>query len=190
MGKASASKKVARAARTGGGRTSRGQRPWGWYLAITAVVVLGTVTIAFSRDQYQDELAAGSSLEPPYHQGSDLKPDGDHWQSAYGVYLCDAFAPPVTDRRDPKGIHTHGDGVIHVHPFVPSAAGANATLGVFADAVDMTLTDSKIGAPGGDTYDEGSTKCDGKLGRVQVRVEEGGQSRVVVVGLRDVKLND
>src|SRR5437764_1360996 len=49
MGKASSSKKVARAASTGGGRTARGRTPWGWYSSIFLVVVVGTLLIVVSR---------------------------------------------------------------------------------------------------------------------------------------------
>ena len=54
MGKASSNKKVLRAASTGGGRTSRGSTPWGWYSVVAVAVVLGTVGIVFSRQQTQD----------------------------------------------------------------------------------------------------------------------------------------
>src|SRR5438874_1552697 len=41
MGKASSTKKVTRAASTGGGRTNRGRTPWLWYLSIGLGVALG-----------------------------------------------------------------------------------------------------------------------------------------------------
>lgn len=180
MGRASSSKKVARAASTGGGRTARGSRPLGWYAAIALVVVLGVAGIVFSRAERRSELAAGSNLTPP-------AVGRDHWHAAYGVYLCDEFAPPITDERDPKGIHTHGDGVIHIHPTVRSAAGANSTLGLYADAVRMTLTDEEIRLPGGKSFKEGKTKCGGKPGVVQVKVDG---ERVVTENVRDIKYTD
>jgi hypothetical protein len=96
----------------------------------------------------------------------------DHWHAAYGVYLCDEFAPAITDERDPKGIHTHGDGIIHIHPFVRSAAGNNATLGVFTNTVRIELSDDKIQLPGGKAYKSGDTKCGDKSGIVQVKVND------------------
>ena len=180
MGRASSSKKVSRAASTGGGRTARGAKPWLWYTAMGLVVLLGVAGILTSRAERRDELASGADPTPPVV-------DRDHWHSAYGVYLCDEFAPPISDERDPKGIHTHADGVIHVHPFVRSAAGDNATLGLFADAVRMTLTDDEIRLPGGKSHKEGSTNCDGKPGIVQVQVDG---EKVVTKDVRDIKFTD
>ncbi len=179
MGRASSSKKVARAASTGGGRTTRGARPLGWYAAIILVVVLGVSGIVFSRAERREELAAGADLTAP-------AVGRDHWHAAYGIYLCDEFSPPLTDERDPKGIHTHGDGIIHIHPNVRSAAGEKSTLALYADAVRMTLTDSEIKLPGGKSFKEGDTKCGGKDGIVQVKVDD----KVVTENIRDIKYTD
>jgi hypothetical protein len=163
MGKASSSKKkVARAASIGGGKVAPASRPWIWWAALGAVVVLGIGAVALSRSDYRE--GATPTDVPPVASR-------DHWHSAYGVYLCDGFAPPIQVQEDPKGIHTHADGIIHVHPFVRSAAGANAVLGEFAAAVDMTLTDDQLRLPGGKLYEEGETECDGEPGLVQVLVD-------------------
>jgi hypothetical protein len=181
MGRASSSKKVARAASTGGGRTARGARPLGWYAAIAAVTILGIAGIAFSRAEYRQELAAGAD-------GSAPVANQDHWHAAYGIYACDEFLPALTDERDPKGIHSHADGIIHIHPFVRSAAGRNATLSVFADAAGLELSDTRIQIPGGGkTYKAGDTKCDGKDAIVQVKVNE---KKVVTEEVGNIKLND
>ncbi|HVF32916.1 MAG TPA: hypothetical protein VM933_07765 [Acidimicrobiales bacterium] len=179
MGRASSSKKVARAASTGGGRTARGARPLGWYAAIALVVTLGISGIVFSREERRDELAAGAD-------GSAPVANVDHWHAAYGIYLCDGFAPAITNERDPKGIHTHADGIIHIHPFVRSAAGRNATLEVFADAVDMTLGDDELEVPGGESYESGETKCGDDEGIVQVKVND----EVITEEVANIKLND
>lgn len=179
MGRASSSKKVARAASTGGGRTARGARPLGWYAAIALVVLLGVAGIVSSRAEYRSELAAGAD-------GSGPVANVDHWHAAYGIYLCDSFAPKITNERDPKGIHTHADGIIHIHPFVRSAAGNNATLEVFADAVDMTLTDDELEVPGGKSYKSGETECGDETGIVQVKVND----KVLTENVAKFKLND
>lgn len=179
MGRASSSKKVARAASTGGGRTARGVRPMGWYAAIALVVILGVAGIVFSRAEYRTELAAGDD-------GSAPVANVDHWHAAYGIYLCDSFAPKITNERDPKGIHTHADGIIHIHPFVRSAAGNNATLEVFVDAVDMTLTDDELEVPGGKKYESGETKCGDETGIVQVKVND----EVLTENVAKFKMND
>ena len=179
MGRASSSKKVARAASTGGGRTARGARPVVWYAVIAVVVLLGVSGIVFSRAEYQEELAAGSD-------GSAPVANVDHWHAAYGIYLCDSFAPTITNERDPKGIHTHADGIIHIHPFVRSAAGKNATLEVFMDAVDMTLNDDELEIPGGKSYKTGETKCGDETGIVQVKVND----EVITENVSSIRLND
>ena len=179
MGRASSSKKVARAASTGGGRTAGKARPMGWYAAIALVVVLGVAGIVVSRAEYREEVALAAD-------GSAPVANQDHWHAAYGIYACDEFLPPLTDERDPKGIHSHGDGIIHIHPFVRSAAGKNATLEVFADATGLELSDDRIEVPGGKTYKAGDTKCGGKDAIVQVKVNE----KVITSAVNKFKLND
>lgn len=180
MGKAS-SKKVARAASTGGGRTAAraGTKPWLWYAVMGVVVLLGLGGIYVSREQRRDELASGAALTPPVA-------NRDHWHAAYAVVLCGQIASPISDERDPKGIHSHGDGLIHIHPFFRSASGDNATLGVFADAVRMTLNDEEVKLPGGKSHREGRTKCGDKPGIVQVKVGD----KVVTENVRDIKMSD
>ena len=163
MGKAS-SKKVARAATTGGGRTSRGERPWGWYTVMIFVAVLGVALVVLSRNQrLQADNPATAQKPRPAGKGF----QGDHWHAAYGVYLCDKFAPDIQSERDPSGIHTHNDGVIHIHPFTSAASGSKATLGVFTRTVGMTLTSDSVKLPGGKEYSDGD-KCGGKPGRLRV----------------------
>jgi len=65
----------------------------------------------------------------------------DHWHAAYGVYVCDSFQAPILDQTDPEGIHTHADGVIHIHPFRSTAAGTNATVDAFFRATGGEVTD-------------------------------------------------
>lgn len=162
MGKASSGKKVARAASTGGGRTARGKTPWGWYSAISLVVIAGLALVVMSKDQ-MDERIGASSQERPTTQ--------DHWHAAYGFYFCDQFSPPLADNgRDPLGIHTHGDGIIHVHPFTRAAAGTNATMAVFERTMGITLDDDKIEV-GDQEFTEGKDKCGDKDAEVRVLVD-------------------
>lgn len=177
MGKASSSKKVSRAASIGGGKVSAASKPWIWWAVLGVVVVLGIVGIALSRTEYQD--AASPADVPPIA-------NRDHWHAAYDTSLCGELVPPIEDQRDPKGIHTHSDGIIHIHPFVRSAAGDNAVLSEFTDAIDMTLTDDSLRVPGGELYEEGETECDGEPGIVQVLVD----GEVVTEGIPDIRLED
>jgi hypothetical protein len=65
---------------------------------------------------------------------------GDHWHAAIAVNSCGSWLPnPPAFETAPNnpnvnvGIHTHGDGFIHIHPFYRSEAGRHATLGLFFD---------------------------------------------------------
>jgi hypothetical protein len=162
MGKASTGKKVARAAGTGGGRTARGRRPWGWYSAIAVVSILGLLLIVVSRDDLKTARLTGHPKV------------GEHWHVAYGFNVCGAFLPALAEDRDPLGIHTHntdgvGDGVIHIHPFTSKAAGVRATLGVFADTTGTKLSRTEFKLPGQKAHKTGD-KCGEKKAEVRVSV--------------------
>lgn len=166
MGKASSAKKVARAARAGG-KTTGQRRNLGFPAAIVAIVVLGVGLIAFAR---QNQPGGGSPAL------------GEHWHAAYGVYVCDRWVANFSDKgADTLGIHTHDDGLIHIHPFLAGAAGSSATLGKFFDQVGMKVSDSSITLPPGDqfgerTYKNGETKCGDEDGRVIMAYWEDAQS--------------
>ena len=166
MGKASSSKKVARAAVTGGGRARQGSRPWGWYTAVSVMAILGVVTIVFSRNERQAALNPLKS-EKPRPPAASEKFAGDHWHAAYGIYICDRWLPSIQSERDPLGIHTHNDGVIHIHPFTRAASGRRATLGRFADAVGLRISKDRLTVPGDRTYIEGE-RCGNKRATVQI----------------------
>ena len=167
MGKASSNKKVARAAKAGGGRArAAGERNILFPTMLAAVVILGTLLVVYARDERSAEaLAAPLSNE-------------DHWHAAYGVYVCDALVPDLPEFTAPQngGNHTHGDGLFHIHPFSPARAGENATLvNWFQDAGTVLgggdqLEDDRLGVPSGETYVEGEDSCDGVEGDPIVQV--------------------
>lgn len=157
MGRASSSKKVARASRAAGRSTS--SRNLVWPLSLGAIVVLGAVLIFVSSQGDQAE------AEPPLV--------GDHWHAAVGIGICGAFQPPLSDvRGDLSGIHSHGDGLIHIHPKSTRYAGDGANLGVWATEVGLVLEDDVLQLPGGERWGNGDD-CNGEPGVVQVKVWEG-----------------
>lgn len=118
MGKQSSSKKVSRVARTGGGRTTRrSSGSWGYPTVITLIVILGVFGVVFSR---QNRAAA------------DHPTVADHWHTAYGIDICGNFLPDLPQPANLIGLHTHGDGIIHVEPQDGvQDTGKNANLGRF-----------------------------------------------------------
>ena len=169
MGRASSSKKVARAARAGGGRTYTAQRPIGWYSAMAVVVILGMLILVLSVQDRKEQVAASQTKVGPFEQGSEEKPTGDHWHTAYGVYACDKFLDFLEDPgRDPDGIHTHGDGVIHVHPFTRRSAGENALLEVYEELMGISFDEDRI-EYAGETFENGDD-CNGEEGVVRFLV--------------------
>jgi hypothetical protein len=154
MGKASSTKKVQRAARAGG-RVSSGQ-PRGLLFpgVLTLVIVLGVALVVYARhDRLQEDLGGVPQLE-------------DHIHQAFGVNVCGEWKTDIPEFESEIGIHTHGDGVMHIHPFSQLGVGANATLGRFFKNVrdeghfDVAITDSKLDYLD-DTVEEGKTKCEG-----------------------------
>jgi hypothetical protein len=161
MGKASSAKKVARAARTGGGRTRRGTTSWVWPTLMAFVVVLGTAGIVYSRDQRQPDNTrpfAAAAGRP-----------GDHWHAAIGFYICGSFVPDLPEGDDPLGIHGHGDNVVHIHPFGSSSAGKRATLELFFETVGADISDDRIELPGQDTKRTGD-RCENGEGVIRTKI--------------------
>jgi hypothetical protein len=156
MGKASSSKKVARAARAGGRTTKGPKRNLGYPLAIAAIVVVGVLVVLIARNDQQEAAATTPTVE-------------DHWHAAYGIYVCDAFLPPLTDTvQDPTGLHTHGDGIAHLHPFNSAAAGDNATLAKWGATTGLSFSDHGF-TVGDTTYDDGF-ECSGQPAEVSLNV--------------------
>ena len=185
MGKASSAKKVARAARTGGGRTRRGSTSWVWPTLMAFVVILGTAGIVYSRDQRQPD-----NSRPLAASGNRA---GDHWHAAIGFYICGQFAPNLPEGTDPLGIHGHGDNVVHIHPFGSSAAGKRARLEIFFETVDVDVTDDSIKLPGQDRKSNGDD-CENGDGRVQTKVwdsrDPSDQGRIVSGDPSDIRPQD
>jgi hypothetical protein len=156
MGKASSSKKVARAARAGG-RTSTGpKRQLGYPLAIVAIIVVGLLVVLVARNDAQDAAAVSPQV-------------GEHWHAAYGIYVCDAFLPPLADTiPDTTGLHTHEDGVAHLHPFNNAAAGNDATLAKWGETTGLTFQDDGF-TVNGTSYADGYD-CSGQPATVSLYV--------------------
>ncbi len=154
MGKQSSNKKVARAARAGG-RVSSGQpRSLLFPGVLSMVVLLGISLVVYARNDRRDDDLGG------------VPQIGDHIHQAIAFNVCGEFLPDLPEFESNVGIHTHGDGVIHIHPFSQLGVGANATIERYLEDareggdLDVSLSNSKLEYLG-ETYEEGDTPCEG-----------------------------
>lgn len=190
MGKASSTKKVQRAARAGG-RVSSGQpRSLLFPGILTLITLLGVALVVFARqDRLEDDLGGVPQL-------------GDHIHQAIAVNVCGVEQAVIPEWEPTQiGIHSHGDGVMHVHPFSQLGVGSNATLGRFIDSakdeggIDFSLSGDKLTYLG-KTYEEGDDSCEG-VDDPQIRVaywanlqDEAADPTVTSGGYEDLRLTE
>lgn len=147
MAPSNSTKKLAKVATSGKKRSIRESSDRTYPLAIAGIVVVGCLMLFWSRSMKTSAQEVAPTLQ-------------DHWHVAYGSYLCDSFAANPTDQAgDPLGIHTHDDGVVHIHPFSSAAAGEKATIGKFFEDIGVEVTGSKLVTADGTTYESGVTTC-------------------------------
>ncbi len=185
MARSAAAKKVAKAASAGaGGKGAGAERKILFPAAMILVALLGVVLVLVARDQRADLAPAGDpSLD-------------DHWHTAYSVYVCDELSPiafPNDSDDDRTGIHTHGDGLIHIHPFVSTVTGQYATLGAFFNENQTVFDDDSFELPGGSILSESDFKCEGEGAEIRVlkwNTLAAEKPVVFTENLRDVRLNE
>ncbi len=120
-------------------------------LLLPAVFATGTGLIVFA--------AASYLIWDPA-----LAYEGDHWHAPYRVVICgetQPFFPASTG-----GLHTHGNGAIHIQPRDTGVIGKKANLAAFFKSSDGVLTNSSITLPSGETFRNGDSCPDGSTGVV------------------------
>lgn len=152
-----------KAARAGGSdranRPSAGRRILGFPALVLVIMVLGTSLVVFAR------LDRDAPVRPIQNE--------DHWHSAYGIWDCaegeDGGFLPLYQVVTPdlNGIHSHQDGLMHIHPFVEEASGENATIGDFIETMQVEITDDSLGVGNGRVLEEDVT-CGGEPAVIQV----------------------
>jgi hypothetical protein len=156
MGKSSSAKKVARAARAGGATSQGKKRNLLFPMSIAAVVIVGVLVVGLARGTNSKASAESPAV-------------GEHVHAAYGIYVCDKFLEPLVDPGgDTLGIHTHGDGIVHIHPFGSAAAGKNATMETWGKTDGLTFSKNGF-TVNGTTYDNGFD-CNGQPASVKLYV--------------------
>jgi hypothetical protein len=147
-------------------RARRGRNSFIWYVLAGVIIVVGVVLIVMSRDGEQAPIA-----------------NRDHWHAAFGVNVCGEWLPDVpefhTAAGNPNltaGIHSHGDGLIHIHPFVSGEAGERATVGKYFEYAGYDASADSFTMSDGATHQTGD-ECDGEPAQVRWSlngVEQGG----------------
>lgn len=143
-------------------------------LAMPLLIALIAVACSIEAPSFSDVAAPGvspaiaSSDEVALDQLPVLGPSlSSHWHAAYIVRICDDVLEPLDSAEDPLGIHSHQDGLIHIHPFFDEAAYEEANLGLFADAMGMAIAEGELTVPGSGTWRDGDL-CGDRPGRVFV----------------------
>jgi hypothetical protein len=137
-------------------RKPRRARSSGWFYSTLGVVVAaGIALIVLSL--HSSSSSAGVRPQPA---DPTTGVPGDHWHTAFGVNICGQWLPnPPTfetaaDNPNVRvGIHTHGDGYIHIHPYTTSEGGHHATVGRFFGYGGWSVSDSGLNlwsGPGAD----------------------------------------
>ncbi len=94
---------------------------------------------------------------------------GDHWHARINITVCgQAYIEPLFESEG--GIHTHGDGQAHIHPFTSDYAGDNADLAHYFRGTRMRVTQGSIQLPGDTRYRNGDPCPDGKPGALRVTI--------------------
>jgi hypothetical protein len=134
-----------------------------WYVATAIIVIGGIVGVALSRD-------TASGVGPHL---------GDHWHAALGVNDCGTWTPnwltpfsqtgPVQAGTNTyAGMHSHGDGIMHMEPSTSGDEGDHATVGTYFKLAGFHLntTSIKFGTldPTTTVEEKNGNKCNGKPG--------------------------
>jgi hypothetical protein len=123
---------------------------------ITAIVVIGVAGIALSRSGTSPENLSGPNI-------------GDHWHAAFGVNICGSWKTNTPQYEAATGIHSHGDGFIHMHPLSRAGANDNATVGLFLKQAGEKVSEGQIKLADGTDMKNGDVckNLDNKSGKVR-----------------------
>jgi hypothetical protein len=135
-----------------------------WMAATAAIVVIGGLLIVLTVSG-RDESDAAPRI-------------GDHWHAYFGINACGTWLGPAPEFENPvgsatlrAGVHSHGDGLIHIHPYSSSESGPRATVGTFMRYGGWDLSETSVtGWDGvarrnGDSCPQGPGVVQWKVGR-------------------------
>lgn len=147
------------------GGAGQQRRLIGFPAVVVLIILIGIGVVAIARTLRDAESRPGLS---------------DHWHSAYTVWDCtdgDGGAhQPIFEGRlnpqgypyDPEGIHSHSDGIIHIHPFTANAAGEDAVMAKFFESMFVTMDENGITAGEFGVISAVGAVCDGQPAVMQI----------------------
>ena len=104
---------------------------------------------------------------PPLPPPSDARVDLDFWTAALGVNICGTWLANAPAAGLDTGVHSHGDGLIYVHPFNQSEAGDKATLGLFLQRGGWEVSADRLKLWDGDEHRSGAACPNGQAALVR-----------------------
>jgi len=139
-----------------------------WLLKRLLVALLVALAVAVVTRQFTD-LGDSGGVQRPATTARGPFIGRDHWHALYAVFICGQRQPNFPTWE--AGVHTHADGVIHIHPFIPSEEEEGARLTKWFEYGGGLLTLSEMRMPGGDQVYRNGDRCpDGSEGVLQLFV--------------------
>ncbi len=140
-----------------------------WLLTRLLFVLLVALAMVVFVRQFTDGTSDSGVSEAPTAEVSGPTIGRDHWHAAYQVYVCGQRQPDFAIWQG--GIHTHDDGIIHIHPVLPSEEGEGARLTRWFQYGGGKLTQTQMRMPGSrETFRTGDECPDGTEAVLQVFV--------------------
>jgi hypothetical protein len=141
------SRRVARAAAVGGGRTYRAQTPVTWYAALLLMCLVGLSLVTFSRYEREHPVAAPVVTQTPPTATTE-------WEAAVATDVCGKLSSTLIPKNTlaTNPFANIGNGVVQINPGVSQQAslyeGKNAVLGAFLSIEAIDLTSNILSIPG------------------------------------------
>jgi hypothetical protein len=104
---------------------------------------------------------------PSLPQPSGARIDLDFWTAALGVKICGTWLANAPTSGNDTGVHSHGDGLVYVHPFKADEAGERATLGLFLQRGGWHAAADRLQLWDGDDHRSGQACPNGQTARVR-----------------------
>jgi uncharacterized cupredoxin-like copper-binding protein len=99
---------------------------------------------------------------------------GDHWHAPYAILVGDELQPRIQEVITPKGVHTHGDGVIHIHPHTSVVEAGGARIEHFFGDQGGKLSDHEFQIPGREETYKNGDEVDGRRAELRILRADSG----------------